>query len=732
MSDTRIGMCKICPACCPIEVTIEQGRAVSIAGDRQSPSYGGYTCPKGRAMPDAHYGPQRLLHSQRRTAEGSFAPITSDAAIDEVAAKLRAIIDEHGPDSIGLLVGSGLAANPMNAAVSAAFMMALGTFDERFYSVMTIDQPGKVMAQALHGRWLPGPQRFRDSDVWVMVGANPVVSKMGLEQNPAMAIKQAIKRGMKLIMIDPRATETGRNAFLHLQPQPGQDATLLAGFLHIILSEQRYDTAFVAENTQGIEPLARAVARFTPEHVAAITGVPAEQILLAARTFAEAERGCIITGTGPHFALHGTLVEYLALCINTVCGRWTRAGEDNAHPHVVLPEVEVRAQPLAPYVPWDDSVRCRINNLPKTISGAPCGTLADEILTPGNGQIRALICAGSNPMVALPGQARTEQALESLDLLVSMDVELSNTARMADYILADRMALETPGITQYTESVKYYGVWTHAYEEPYAHYSPAVVEPPEGSDVLEVWQFIYEIARKLGLSLTLYANPAGFGEHWEKLPVAVPMPMDKRPSSEELMEMLCAGSRVPLAEIKSHAHGHLYDALDNVVLPRDPACTTRLELADIRMMSELDTVFTENGATAAPSADFPLLFTSRRSSLMYNSIGRLNPMQGGRQGYNPAFLNPADLERHGLRTGDLIRIRSRHGEVIGIAEAEAGLRPGTLSMSHGFGVNPGEAADPIGQGACTSALMDANAEYDPLFGQPRMSAIPVAISALAA
>ena len=147
MSDTRIGMCKICPACCPIEVTIEQGRAVSIAGDCQTPSYGGYTCPKGRAMPDAHYGPQRLLHSQRRTAEGSFAPITSDAAIDEVAAKLRAIIDEHGPDSIGLLVGSGLAANPMNAAVSAAFMMALGTFDERFYSVMTIDQPGKVMAR---------------------------------------------------------------------------------------------------------------------------------------------------------------------------------------------------------------------------------------------------------------------------------------------------------------------------------------------------------------------------------------------------------------------------------------------------------------------------------------------------------------------------------------------------------------------------------------------------------
>lgn len=732
MIETRIGMCKICPAYCPIEVTVEDGRAVKVVGDRKSPLYGGYSCPKGRALPEAHYGPSRLLHSQRRRADGSYEAIPTEQAISEIAARMQAIMGEHGADSIAYFPGNGGVSNPLSSMMPALFAMAMGTYPERFFSVQMIDQPGKVIAQALHGRWQAGHDPFHTSDVWMLVGANPVISKMGLGQNPGQVIKQAVQGGMKLIVVDPRATESATHAFLHVQSQPGQDPTLLAGFLNIILREGLYDADFVRDNTIGLEALAAQVAGFTPAHVAAVCGVPVDQIELAARTFAGAKHGCVVTGTGPHFALHGTLIEYLALCLNTVCGRWVGAGQPNGQPHVLLPDVPARAQPLAPYQPWDDSIRERIHNLPRNIVGSITGTLAEQILTPGKGQVRALICSGSNPMVSLPDQVRTSKALKSLDLLVCVDVEMSNTARMADYIIPDRLTLETPGCSHFVESMKYYGMWTQGFEWPYAMYVPAVVEPPTGSDVIEIWQFFYELAKKLGKQLVYYANSAGVGQHWDQQPVAIPLPLDRRPTTEEMFEFMCHGSRVPLAEVKKHPHGKLYDELDHVVLPRAADCDARLQLADPVMMAELGEVLAKDGDTAMPSEEFPLLLTPRRTNNMLNSIGRMNPRLTGKRPYNPAFVNPADLARFGLESGDMVSIRSQHGVILGVVEADARLRAGTLSMSHCFGPNPDEADDPLGQGGCTSRLLDANAEFDPIFGQPRMGAVPVAITAYSA
>jgi anaerobic selenocysteine-containing dehydrogenase len=730
MAETRTGICKICWASCPIEVTVENGRATKVAGDRRSPIYGGYTCPKGRAMPDGHYAESRILHPQKRLADGSYVSIPMEQAIDEIATRLKSLIAEHGPECLSVYPGNGNLTNPINPVIGAMFVMAMGTYPDRFFSVQTIDQAGKVIAQALHGRWMAGPNPFSSSDTWIMVGTNPVISKQGLNVNPGQTIKQAVKNGMKLIVVDPRETESAGHAFLHIQPQPGQDPTLLAGFLHVILGEELHDRAFVAENAIGIDALKAAVAGFTPAHVATVTKVPEDQILLAARTFAGARSGCVVTATGAHFPLHGTLAEYLALCLNTVCGRWVRAGETHSQPHVLLPAVDIRAQPYAPYRPWDDDIRSRINDLPRTVVGAPTGTLPDEILTPGEGQVRALICSGSNPAVSLPDQNRAGRALAALDLLVAIDVEMSNTARMADYVIPDRMAMETPACTQFTESMKYYGIWTGGFEMPYAMYSPPVVAPPEGSETIESWEFFYELAKRLDKQIVYYGNAAGTGEHWDKHPVPFPLSLDRRPTTEEMFEAMCAGSRVPLAEVKRHEHGKLFDELDTIVLPRAADCSAMLQLADPTMMAELAVVLARNGDTAIPSAEFPLMLTPRRANEMMNSIGRTNPKLNARRSHNPAFLHPSDLERFGVTVGDIIRIRSEHGEIEGVAEAESRLRPGTLSMSHCFGTNPAEENDPRGQGGCTSRLIDANAAYDPIFGQPRMGAIPVAITAI--
>ncbi len=462
-----------------------------------------------------------------------------------------------------------------------------------------------------------------------------------------------------------------------------------------------------------------------------MAGISADDVVLAARTFAAAQSGCVVTATGAHFPLHGTLCEYLALSINTVCGRWVRAGEAHAQPHVLLPDVAIRAQPHAPYQPWDYSKTSRINALPQTVVGAPTGTLPDEILTPGKGQVRALICSGSNPAVSLPDQNRAGRALSSLDLLVAIDVEMSNTARMADYVIPDRMSLETPACSQFSESMKYYGIWTGGYEVPFAQYAPAVVEPPAASDTIESWEFFYELAKRLGKQITYFGNAAGTGQHWDKAPVAFTLPLERRPTTEEMFEAMCAGSRVPLAEVKQHTHGKVFAELDLTVQPRAHDCTAMLQLADPTMLAELATVFERRGDTTSPSAEFPLLLIPRRANDMMNSIGRNNPKLAARRSHNPAYLNPADLARMGMIAGDIISIRSAHGEIKGVAEAEPRLRAGTLSMSHCFGTNPDEADDPLGQGGCTSRLMDANAAFDPVFGQPRMGAIPVRIEAVA-
>lgn len=730
-SQTRFGICKVCWAGCPVEVTVEDGRATRVIGDRQSPIYGGYTCPKGRAMPDAHYSPTRVLHPRKRMPDGSYTEIPMAQAIEEIAQRIEAIVAEYGPEAIAVYPGNGNLTNPINPVIGAMFIMAMGTFPDRFFSVQTIDQAGKVIAQALHGRWIPGPQPFSRAKTWIMVGTNPVISKQGVMVNPGQTVKQAVKDGMKLIVIDPRATESTAHAFLHIAPQPGQDASILAGILRVILSENLHDADFVAANAIGIEALKASVEPFTPEHVASVAGISADDVVLAARTFAAAESGCVVTATGAHFPLHGTLCEYLALSINTVCGRWVRAGEAHAQPHVLLPDVAIRAQPHAPYQPWDYSKTSRINALPQTVVGAPTGTLPDEILTPGKGQVRALICSGSNPAVSLPDQNRAGRALSSLDLLVAIDVEMSNTARMADYVIPDRMSLETPACSQFSESMKYYGIWTGGYEVPFAQYAPAVVEPPAGSDTIESWEFFYELAKRLGKQITYFGNAAGTGQHWDKAPVAFTLPLERRPTTEEMFEAMCAGSRVPLAEVKQHTHGKVFAELDLTVLPRAHDCTAMLQLADPTMLAELATVFERRGDTTSPSAEFPLLLIPRRANDMMNSIGRNNPKLAARRSHNPAYLNPADLARMGMATGDIISIRSAHGEIKGVAEAEPRLRAGTLSMSHCFGTNPDEADDPLGQGGCTSRLMDANAAFDPVFGQPRMGAIPVRIEAVA-
>ncbi len=721
MPETRTepSICRFCHASCPILVDVEDGRAVRVLGDRENPIYHGYTCPKGRALPEQHAHPERLLHSQKRRSDGSFAPIPHERAMEEVAERVQSILDRHGPRSVALYTGTFSFPYPASAPVALAWMDAIGS--PMLFTSATIDQPGKMVAPALHGRWAGGAQPFEGADTWLLVGANPSVSKsIGVPcYNPAWYLHDALRRGMKLIVIDPRRSDAAKQAFVHLQGRPGEDPTILAGMLRVILREGLVDREFVRENARGLEELQQAVDPFTPEYVERRADVPRAQLELAARTFASAKRGCANAGTGPNMSPRGNLTEYLLLCLNTLCGRWLRAGERIPNPGALMPVARAKAQPVAPTKGWGFGEKLRVRGLANTAAGMPTAALADEILLPGDGQVRALFCLGGNPMAAWPDQLKTNAAMRALELLVTFDIKMSATAKLAHYVIAPRLSLEQPGMSLPTETLVPYAM---GYGMPYAQYTPKIVDPPAGSDVIEEWEFFYGVARRMGLELRLQSSYA-WGPDVEK-PATAALDMRNKPTTDALFEFLTQGSRVPLDEVKRHRHGQVFEDPPAFVAPKDPGCTVRLELADPVMMGELAEVA---GEPLERDTGFTHRLLCRRLLDVHNSAGRDIAKLTRKYRYNPAFMHPDDLRALGVAPGDVIEIESARASILGVAEIEEGLRPGAISMPHGFGDLPDEETDAQVReiGSNTGRLADVERDYDPYTGIPRMSSIPV-------
>ncbi|MGA0841002.1 MAG: molybdopterin-dependent oxidoreductase, partial [Pseudomonadales bacterium] len=235
MTEVRTAICRFCHAFCGLNVTLDGDRPLKVLGDIQNPMYHGYSCVKGRQLADQHLHPERLLQPRKKAAHG-HETITSTQALDEISTKLRTIIDRHGPRSVALYTGTYSFPYPAGGAMARAFMQALGS--PMSFTSGSIDQPGKPMALAFHGRWHAGPQPFSESDTWMLVGANPVVSKWGgiPQYNPGKRLHEALARGMQLVVIDPRLTESARKAAVHLQCKPGEDPTILAGIALVALA----------------------------------------------------------------------------------------------------------------------------------------------------------------------------------------------------------------------------------------------------------------------------------------------------------------------------------------------------------------------------------------------------------------------------------------------------------------------------------------------------------------
>ncbi len=704
--------CRICYGKCGMRLLVddEQNRIVDARGDQSHAMTSGYACIKGLQSPAIHHGPNRLLHPLKRQVDGTFAKIPLEQALDEIAERIRQITERHGADALGTFHGTQHYANSTASWVLPAFVQAANT--RSCYSTMTIDQSAKWVAELRMGAWAAGRHRFLESDVWMFVGYNPLVSVQPtygfLALNPTIRMKDAKARGMKFIVIDPRRTETAHFADVHLQPYPGEDPTVMAGLLRIILAESWQDREFCTQFVNGVEDLRRAVEPFTPDYVARRAGVPADQLYAAAKLFASTSKsGAAVSGTGPDMAPRSNLAEHLIEALNVVCGRYLRAGGRVANPGAMSPRRPVRAEVIAPTRSWENGYKSRVRGLGMMYGQKMSGALADEILTPGEGQLRCLIVDGANPANALPDRPKAVKALSSLDLLVTIEPFMTETAQLAHYILPPIMMFERPDMPLFFEKT--------AYPEPFAQYSPAIIKPPAGSELVDDWYVFWGLAKRLGLQLEVAGQP---------------LDMRTAPSSEELLAIIVRDAQVPLEEIKKYPSGKSFE-LEPLYAepPQAKRAGNRFEVMPPDVAAELKEVAAESAPDHGLLRDgrhFRFRLSVRRSRHVINTTYRDVPEIRKRMPFNPLNMHPDDIAAVGIEAGAHVEIVSLHGRIRACVKADDSMRPGVVSMCHGWGSLPMDQESYELHGASTNDLIPSTTEYaEPINGMPWYSALPV-------
>ncbi|MCP4904882.1 MAG: molybdopterin-dependent oxidoreductase [bacterium] len=710
-SETRdaLSFCRQCMGMCGTVVTLDANdRVVSVRGDHDDPSTLGYACFKGLNASEGHNSPDRFLQPMKRKPGGRLEPVELETALDEIAEKIAALLESDGPESIAGYRGGGAFFSSSSVMMLPALLRAIGT--PKAYSSITIDQSAKEVTAGRLGVWPPGRTPFSRSDVYLLVGSNPLVSVSanGFDtRNPTKRLRAARERGMKFIVVDPRCSETAQQADIHLQPLPGEDCTLLAGLLHIILAEGWQDQEFCARYADDVEAFERAVAPFTPEAVARRADVPVETLREAARLFAqECSTGPAAGATGPDMSPGGNLAEHLIECLNVICGRYLREGDEIEHPGAIHARQLIKAEVIPAARWWEHGFKSRIGGFGQFSEEFPTGTLPDEILEPGPGRVRCLFSHGGNPASAIPEIEKVERAFEALDLLVAIEPFPSMTTAMADYVL--------PSTLQYERADLPMWLWESLISaEPYTRYTPALARPPEGSCVRDDHYYFWAIAKRLGLTLQL------FGE---------PLDIETAPTTDEILARTAKNAPIPFEQIQSAERGILFDHEKQFVEPGDPDSPHRFSLLPEDVASELREFEAVLAMPALGGDGFDYRLAVRRIREANNSAGLGLPSIKRRIPFNPAFMNPEDMKAEGVAEGDAIEIASRHGAIRALATADPTLRRGVVSIVHGFGGLPRDKADYSDVGVSTNWLtsLDTSAR-ETINAMPWMGGFPVSV-----
>ena len=705
--------CRIC-SLCGYELEVEDNQILSFHSDTEHPVSEGYCCIKGKAGIELQQGlADRLSTSMKRGSDGALHPVDYQIACREIGQKLSALIEEHGPRAVAMFVGTGAVTNTLAFAFARAWFHTTGS--PNYFSTLTIDQSCHNITAGRMGTYLGGEPTPEEVDVALVAGMNPLVSHLGYPltsieaMNPGKRLRQAKERGQKLIVIDPRLSETARKADLHLQMIPGEDATLFAGLLYLLFENNWLDKDFCKRYAAGVEALEESVRDYTPDYVAQRCGVEVSELQQAAQLFGNAKRPHAGCSTGTSMTPDSNLADFLMESMNVLKGGYRRAGDPVKNGLPLLSLAPPIADILPPNRTWEHGVKCRTQEIGKLNNEFPSALLADEILKPGEDKIRALLVIGGNPLKALPAPEHNLAALKDLELLVTLDHRLSETAAVSHYALATSTQYERHDLTSVHEI---------AFNKNFVQYFPPVIE--KASSVADDWEVLWEITRAMGRRLEFKYGM--FGVDYGDLPGGIALDMQERPDGESLIRTICEQRNIPFDKLKAAPHGLELPESPPVASPQSDS-GARLDLCPPDVASDLARL-----RRRKPSGS-PYRLAGRRIISAMNSHYQDSAISRRKYPVNFAFMHPDDMAREKINDGDRINIGSDSGSIVGTVKTDKAVRPGVVSMAHSHGLLD-QSEDPGGdQGAFTGHLIPLDADHrEPINYMPHMTGVPVNIS----
>jgi len=711
--------CPLCDSVCGLRLTLDDaGKVTSVKGDPDDPFSKGFICPKGASLGSLDEDPDRLTAPMVRK-DGEWLEVGWDEAFQAVHEGLTKVIEEHGRDAVAVYFG-----NPTFHTMGGIFYrmpltQSLGT--RNVYSASTIDQmPKHIACGYLFGDTfaIAVPDIDR-TDYLLVLGANPVDSNGSLCTAPNFParLKALRERGGKLVVVDPRRTRTADLADEHVFVRPGTDACLLFGIVHTLLAEDRTS---IALDVNGLDDLRRLAEPFTPEAVAAVCGVPADVIVRLARELAAAPTAAVYSRIGGCAQEFGTITQWLVDVVNILTGNFDSPGG------AMLTKTAAMDLPRPrPYVggQWHSRVR----GLPETMGEFPVATLADEIETPGEGQVRAFVSIAGNPVLSAPGGPRIGKALAGLDFMVCVDPYLNETTQHANVILPPPRILQMAhyDLLLLTVTVR-----------NYTRFSPAILplQPGQMSEA-EIMAKLTLIAAGAGpdapasaldeqiVGMFLTGATQAPGSPYEGQDVAELRATLTGDSGPELMldVMLRLGHYgLTLNDLVENPHGIDLGPLVPRLADLLGTESGKVELAPPQLYDDVERL---RARLARPAPDMLLIGRRQRRSL--NSwLHNVGPLAGGSNTCT-LHVNPDDIARLGL--GEEAVVRSANGELTVPVEANGSIMPGVVSLPHGWG-HAGSTQTVAGQhaGVNANALTDESV-VDVPSGNAVFNGVPVTV-----
>jgi len=729
-------ICPLCEACCGLELKVSGQQVIGIRGHKEDVFSHGYICPKGASLKDLHEDPDRL-RTPLIKRDGKFVDATWDEAFAEIERRLPPILKEYGPDSVASVVGNPTSHKFGLMMYFPRVAKALGT--RNLFSASTLDQmPKQLSVGLMFGNWLSVPvPDIERSDFLIIIGANPMVSNGSLWTVPDFRgnAKAMRARGGRIVAIDPRRSETAAVADEHLFIRPGADVFLLLGMVHTLFEEKLVRLGRLAEHTNGLGELEAAVRDFSAERMAGRCGIAAPAIRALARELAQTERAALYGRIGTCTQEYGTLCSWLIDALNVLTGHLDCEG-GAMFPKAAAFAVNTMGKPGSGRGVVTGRRKSRVAGAPEVMGELPIGCLAEEIETPGAGQVKALISIAANPVLSAPNGARLSAAMGQLDFMISIDIYQNETTRHADVILPGSSPLED---MHFDLVFQQFSHRNHArFSAPV--FARAAAHPPE-------WEIISRIAAIVQgkgaqvdvkqLDDALFADDVkrSAGPHAEAILAALAGLSGPERQIDYALRTGPYGDMfgqkpegINLAKIKAAPGGIDLGAMQ----PRIPellrTASGKIELGPPMLIEDL----------ARPAADLQratpdLVVIGRRQVRSGNSWMHNLPILAKGPYRCTALVHAHDAQRLGLSDGAMARIANGPRSIDVQVEISDEMMPGVVSVPHGWGHAMPDTRMAVAAerpGANLNALLDEDLR-DPLSGNSVLSGLPIEMRSIA-